>query len=116
MRAFLVIALLSVSIVGLSVCDPSEDKGSDVELLSGSEVTIDVSLKHCSDHSSCTLVWTGCDGCCQRQAINKAFVGLYQEKFREACTDYSGPVCHCIPADQIALCVNQKCEAVATSH
>ena len=115
MRMILTAAVALLIACALSACDSSEEESADVRLLSGAEVTISSSLKQCSTDASCTLVFTGCDGCCQRQAINKAFLDSYQDGFREACASYSGSVCDCAPLEQVARCVARRCEAIEVS-
>lgn len=114
----LLIAASAMSACGLDPSDPESlepPDGETVELVSGGEVTISPGLKTCSRDSDCTLVWTGCDGCCQQQAIRSIYRDWYAEAFPVACTGYSGAVCDCIPAEVEAQCVRQTCEAVALS-
>jgi len=118
MRPFLLILLVGAALTACGL-DPSDDEalappdGETVELASGGEVTISLGLKTCSRDSDCTLVWTGCDGCCQRQAIRTSYQTWYAEAFQTACTGYSGPVCDCTPGPAVARCVRNTCEAVA---
>lgn len=119
MRCPLALCLLAAA---LSACglDPSDDSpldppdGSTVELVSGAEVTISPGVKTCSRDRDCTLVWTGCDACCQQQAIRVDYREWYAEAFQQACASYSGDVCDCAPAPMEARCIEQTCKAVVT--
>lgn len=87
-----------------------------VELVSGSEDTIAPEIKTCSADAHCTLVGTGCDGCCQLQAVNEAYVDRYRAEFAEACRGYAGPVCDCVSPPTEARCIRRTCEAVVSGR
>lgn len=70
-------------------------------------------MKACSADAECTLVATGCDFCCQQQAINAAFADRYEREFGQACSGYQGGVCDCIALPAEARCEAQTCKAVA---
>lgn len=115
--ALLMFAAGAMSACGLDLSDAESlepPAGETVELVSGAEVTISPGLKTCSRDSDCTLVWTGCDGCCQQQAIRAIYRDWYAEAFPVACTGYSGAVCDCAPAPTEARCIQQFCMAVVT--
>lgn len=119
MRYPLLALLAAVLLPACSVIDSDPEPGrppdgATVELVDGGEVTISSSVKTCSRDSDCTLVSTGCNGCCQQQAIHASYRDWYAEAFPVACAGYSGPVCDCIPAPVEARCVRQTCEAVVT--
>jgi hypothetical protein len=66
----------------------------------------------CAAHSDCRLVFTGCDGCCQRGAINRELENAFIEHFQSACDDYMGVECTCELRDYVARCDAGRCEPV----
>lgn len=106
-------SLLALTVLlGACTTHTPEPASPAVELLSGAEVTISPELKSCSVDAECTLVSTGCDFCCQRQAINTTYVNRYREEFAEACAGYSGGVCDCIETPADARCIDRTCTIV----
>jgi hypothetical protein len=100
-------------------CGPGGDpyalqRGS--EEVGRAEVAIGAAYRPCDEDADCMLVFTGCDGCCQQDAIAKSLEGTYQENFRAACTGYAGGICDCeyLPAD--ARCVERSCTRVLTAR
>jgi hypothetical protein len=66
----------------------------------------------CAEHSDCRLVFTGCDGCCQRGAINRNLEDAFIESFQSACDDYMGVECTCELRDYVPRCEAGRCEPV----
>ena len=106
----LALLVLAVS-VGACSQDTFPPEGA-VRLVSGAEVTVPPYMKECDVDAACTLVGTGCDQCCQGQAINAAFLDRYEAEFDEACVGYSGGVCDCVAPPATARCVERRCEMV----
>ena len=109
------LALGACSSAGDSVVEAQPVSDDDVRLVSGAEVTISDRLKVCRVDADCALVSTGCDGCCQRQAIHRQSVQGFRVSFARACSVYSGGVCDCLPARVTAQCVERTCQAVPSA-
>jgi hypothetical protein len=95
--------------------DAGEDAGADAGLAltrRGALVTITSAYTACSAHQDCTLVDTGCNGCCQLGAITREFESNYTANFELACEGYSGGICDCQPPDLVARCEDGACQAV----
>jgi hypothetical protein len=83
------------------------ERNSDRQVEIGSSYT-----GACTRDDDCTLVGTGCDGCCQMGAIRADLVDTYQVNFVAACKGYQGPVCTCPMPPLVARCQDNVCRAV----
>lgn len=79
----------------------------------GAEVQIPGSYRSCTTHADCMLVETGCDGCCERDAIRKSEEQTYHMAFDQACSDYRGPICDCTVLPLTPRCEDGLCTAAA---
>ncbi len=66
--------------------------------------------KACTRSEECTLVSTGCDGCCLQAPINRQYLSTYETEKAKNCNISSDPVCGCknpvIPTScQNGLCI-----------
>lgn len=108
--------LFAIPLCILFSCLKTEDEASKkltVTLKTGAEVEISADFKECIHDSDCVLVSSGCDQCCQQQAINLAFHGKYDDKFGAACANYHGGVCDCIMTKSTPKCIEHTCQVVA---
>lgn len=99
--------------------DPSSTPTTSASNLSvklsvdASEVILSSDFKTCKKDADCVLVATGCDYCCQEQALNKTLLDEFQRQFGRACKGYSGGVCDCEqPFPTKAACENKQCVVV----
>ncbi len=76
------------------------------------EVEIGAAYLDCAVDEDCTLVATGCDGCCQWGAIDADLNATYEENFGLACDGYRGPQCDCGYRPTVATCVAGTCTAI----
>ncbi len=119
--------LLSLNLITLALvlagCFLQEDEPDQkaesltVSLREGPEVDISEDYKICDSDSDCMLVNTGCDFCCQRQAINRSFESVYPQQFQAACTEYdfSQGICSCMYMSQVAKCHDRHCLTIEDS-
>jgi hypothetical protein len=94
----------------LSMSPCAAEDGRTVTRFLKAEVSISDGFKKCHSNQDCVLVHTGCDHCCQTQAINRSLVKEFEEKFLTACEGYSGRVCDCMALPSQAVCDNDRCE------
>jgi hypothetical protein len=78
----------------------------------GTEVQIGSRYRPCSGDTDCVLVETGCDGCCQQDAIAEELREAYRMAFVEECADYEGAICDCDYTPLEPRCVDAQCAAV----
>lgn len=110
----IIFIVLSILWIG---CELSEDDQSSATLVTrgnSAEVSIADSARACQVDEDCSLISTGCDGCCQTSAINKAYVEQYWTEFNQVCSSYRGGVCDCLPISYIPECKNQLCHSTVT--
>lgn len=64
----------------------------------------------CKADVDCILVNISCDGCCAREAINKADSAGYAARKTKLCVGKLTSVCDCTSEPAVGKCVRSKCE------
>lgn len=80
----------------------------------GNYVEVPVGMQACAQDSECVTVGVTCDSCCNYEALNKSHRQDYQEKFRQQCQNWHGPVCNCRPAPgwDRPVCRQGRCQVI----
>jgi hypothetical protein len=92
----------------MSACAAEDDR--TVTRFLSAEVSLSDGFKKCHSNQDCVLVATGCDHCCQTQAIHGNLLKEFEAKFLAACEGYSRGVCDCVAGPSQAICDNHRCE------
>ena len=73
---------------------------------------IDENDKVCVSAKDCTLAWTDCSSCECGTPINQQYVAKYEQKYKETCANYRGPVCEMSCPEVQLDCIDNLCVAV----
>jgi hypothetical protein len=89
--------------LALAGCDPAEKDMPP-------EAPAPADMKVCTEDSQCVLVDNSCNGCCQRDAVNRKDSLAFIQYKPSICRGRTGAVCDCCYHPAKAACVNQRCQ------
>jgi hypothetical protein len=70
------------------------------------------SMQACAKTEDCILISTSCNGCCQRDAINKKDSAGYEAHRGKTCVGKQGGICDCVELPAVAECREKVCTLV----
>lgn len=66
----------------------------------------------CAKAEDCILINISCDGCCEREAINRTDSMSYMDLKSKTCVGKKGSICDCSELPAQAICENTVCKMV----
>lgn len=98
-------AMLTLGL-GLSACREKVEPGA----VAPRTAQPSAAQRMCIGDGDCILIDIACNGCCDREAINKADSAAYLKGKTGICSGYEGPICTCIQEPAEAKCRASQCE------
>jgi len=78
------------------------------------QLTIDPRHRECESDTDCIVVSSHCSTCECGASVNRRFRNHYEEKYRELCDGYSGPVCEFYCPTPHSRCIEESCRLSQT--